>query len=133
MTWKKEDEEPTVDITTWDLAQEYPGGGSYETFTATAAKQALWDKKTVVLYFSASRDPTDQALDNDIVERKARVPANTVIFKLDYDKEASLKKAFNIVRQNTLVFLDDQGTEKTRRALGITSLSQIVDILNALK
>jgi hypothetical protein len=34
-------DEPTIDITREDLAQEYPGGGTYESFTATAAKQAL--------------------------------------------------------------------------------------------
>ncbi len=122
-----------VEIKADDLAAlGYAGGGEYKPFFAQTAKQALADKKNVILYFYANWDPTDQSLDQDIQERKDRIPANTIILRFDFDSSDEFKKAFSVTQQNTLVFLDQEGNEKTRRAVGITSLSQIVETMKEI-
>ncbi len=107
----------------------YTGGGEYALFSAEKTKSALLANKDLVLFFSASRDPTDEELDSDIQEHSSRIPENTVILKINYDTEDLLKKTFNITEQNTIVFLDKDWKEITRRAVGITTLSQIVDVI----
>lgn len=111
---------------------DYAGGGEYKPFFAQTAKQALGDSKNVILYFYAPRDPTDQSLDQDLQERKDRIPANTIIMRINFDTEESLKTAFSVTEQNTLIFLDKQWNEKSRRAMGITSLTQIVQTMKVI-
>lgn len=122
-----------VEISSNDLETLwYAGGWEYKPFFTQTAKQALADKKNVILYFYANRDPTDQSLDQDIQERKERIPANTIILRLDFDSSEDFKKAFSVTQQNTLVYLDSEGNEKTRRAVGITSLSQIIETMKSI-
>ncbi|MEI7477569.1 MAG: hypothetical protein WCJ81_03475 [bacterium] len=61
--------------------------------------------KKVVLYFNASRDPTDQALDGSINDDKSYIPAQMAIFKVDYDTNKSLETKLNVTQQNTLILL----------------------------
>lgn len=104
----------------------YAWGWEYKPFFPQSAKEALSAGKQVILYFYADRDPTDKILDNDILKRPDRVPANTIIFRIDYDANKNLRDSFHVTQQNTLIFLNKEGTERTRRAMGITSLAQIV-------
>ena len=110
----------TLDYTWW---------GGYALFSAEKTKSALLANKDLVLFFAASRDPTDEELDSDIQEHISRIPENTVILKIDYDTDTVLKKSFNVTEQNTLIFLDKEWKEITRRAVGITTLSQIIDVI----
>lgn len=107
----------------------YTWGGVYGEYSAEAARDAILGGKDLVLYFHATRDPTDEELDKSIRQSEALIPENSTIFKVDFDKNDELKTALNITDQNTLVFLDSQWAEKTRRSKGITSLSQIVDVI----
>jgi hypothetical protein len=88
----------------------------------------LREKKQVILYFHATRDPSDNALDEDLQKLESRIPKNTVILKVDYDKNPDLKKAYSVTQQNTLIWLDDRWLERTRRAIGVTTLAQIVRV-----
>lgn len=108
---------------------DYAWGGEYKPFFPQTAKQALGDKKAVILYFYDPKDPTDQALDKDIQARIDRIPANSIILRIDYTANKSLVDSFNVTQQNTLIFLDETGTERTRRAVWITTLMQIVKAL----
>jgi hypothetical protein len=49
-----------------------------------------------------------------------------MILRIDYDSNQALKESFSITQRNTLIYLDANGEEKTRRAVGITSLTQVV-------
>ena len=124
---------PAQTETTIDLEKlntlGYTWGGEYALFSTEKTKSALLANKDLVLFFSASRDPTDEELDSDIEEHISRIPENTVILKIDYDTDTVLKKSFNVAEQNTIIFLDKEWKEKTRRAVGITTLSQIVDVI----
>lgn len=123
-------EQPSVEIDITNLNPlGYTGGGEYTTFSVQKVQDTLLADKDLVIYFAASRDPTDNELDKDIQENIARIPENTVIMKVDYDTEVKMKKTFHITEQNTIIFLDKEGKEKTRRAIGITTLSQIVDVI----
>ncbi len=109
---------------------DYEWGWDYKPYFALTVKQALAEKKQVILYFFAERDPTDKALDSDIQKRITRIPANVVISRIDYDTNKQLRDSYNITQQNTLIFLDGDGNEIKRRSMWLTTLSQIV---NALK
>ncbi len=116
-----------VTITSWSLEWfDYEGGGDYKQFFPQTAKQALWDGKDVILYFYSPNDPTDQALNTDIQQRIDRIPLNATILRIDFTTNKSLVESFKVTQQNTIIFLDKSGSERTRRAVGITTLSQIV-------
>lgn len=123
-----EDEQTTevaIDNLEW---YNYEWGWEYKQFFPQTVKDALASKKDVVLYFYASRDPTDTALDLDLQKRKDRIPKNMIILRVDYDSNAKLREAFDVKQQNTLIWLNEEGTETTRRSIWITSISQIVRV-----
>jgi hypothetical protein len=109
---------------------DYVWWGEYKPFFAQAAKQLLQSGSHIILYFYKKWDPTDEALDTDIQKRIDRIPLKTTILRVDYDSNPSLKSTFGVTQQNTLIFLDSQGLEKTRRAVGITTLAQIVEAIS---
>lgn len=120
--------ENNIDLTNLNTL-DYTWWGEYVLFSTEKTKSALLANKDLVLFFSASRDPTDEELDNDIQKHISRIPENTVILKIDYDTNSVLRESFKVAEQNTIIFLDKQWKEYTRRAVGITTLSQIVDVI----
>ena len=117
--------EVAIDNLEW---YNYEWGWEYKQFFPQTVKDALASKKNVVLYFYASWDPTDTALDLDLQKRKDRIQKNMMILRVDYDANAKLREAFSVKQQNTLIWLNEEGTETTRRSIWITSLSQIVRV-----
>lgn len=117
--------EVAIDNLEW---YNYEWGWEYKQFFPQTVKDALASKKDVVLYFYASRDPTDKALDLDLQKRKDRIPKNMIVLRVDYDTNAKLREAFSVKQQNTLIWLNEEWTEITRRSIWITSLSQIVRV-----
>jgi hypothetical protein len=107
---------------------DYEWGWEYRQFFPQTVKEWLANRKDVVLYFYADRDPTDKALDLDLQKKKDRIPKNMLIVKVDYTANAKIREAFKINQQNTLVWLNPEWTEITRRSIWITSLSQIVRV-----
>lgn len=77
---------------------------SYETYSSTAVQSALSADKEVVLFFHAARCPSCKSLDESI--KANQLPANTVVFKIDYDNSTDLKKQYGVTTQHTLVRID---------------------------
>jgi len=88
--------------------QEVPMSvGTYEDYSAS--KLAMAADGDVVLFFHASWCPSCRGLENDINKNISNIPAGTHILKVDYDTETELKKKYGIVRQHTLVQVDQNG------------------------
>jgi thiol-disulfide isomerase/thioredoxin len=66
-----------------------------------------------VLFFHASWCPSCKSLDQDILANKAKIPSDTVIFKVDYDLNTPLKTKYGVNAQHTLVSLNSDGTKKS--------------------
>ncbi len=126
-TKPSEETVPEVGINT-NSADNYEWGGEYAPYSAQLANENLKNNKQVILFFHASRDPSDNALDKELQKLEARIPKNTIILKVDYDSNPNLKKTYSVTQQNTLIWLDNSWSEKTRRAMWVTSLAQILRV-----
>ncbi len=62
-----------------------------------------------VYFFHASWCPTCIAADRQFTQRAAEVPMGVIVFKIDYDTAADLKKEFGITYQHTFVVVDRAG------------------------
>lgn len=100
-TMKKE---PIVSEIDMDVSMK---PGTYAPYSAD--KLALAADGDVVLFFHAGWCPSCRGLENDINNNLANIPAGTHILKVDYDTETELKKKYGIVRQHTLVQVDQNG------------------------
>ena len=61
------------------------------------------------LYFHADWCAKCKALDKSITENTGSIPADVVIFKVDYDQNQDLRKEYQVRVQTTVVQVDDQG------------------------
>ena len=82
----------------------------YTDYTTAAFNQAVQDNKNIVLFFHANWCPTCRALDQEITSGLSRVPANTEVFKVDYDNSGGLTQDYGVTAQHTLVFLKGSAT-----------------------
>jgi thioredoxin 1 len=80
---------------------------SYAPYSVKAFTEASKLKR--VLFFAASWCPSCRSVDKDITENIKLIPADTVIFKTDYDTETALKSKYLITRQHTFVWVDAKG------------------------
>lgn len=87
---------------------------SAETFTRMQAAG-----EPVALHFHASWCPTCRAQDNALEVLKADPALNITVLKVDYDKEAALKKQLKVRSQSTFIIY--RGTEEKNRQIGGTS------------
>jgi thioredoxin 1 len=77
---------------------------SYVEYSKAAFDKAV-DKKRV-LFFHASWCPNCRTAEASINTGLKTIPANVVIFKVDYDKEAAMKKTYGITYQHSFVYVD---------------------------
>ena len=80
---------------------------SYVPYSANAFNDASKLKR--VLFFAASWCPSCRSADKDITENIKLIPADTVVFKTDYDAETALKTKYLVTRQHTFVWVDAKG------------------------
>ena len=80
---------------------------SYAPYSAKAFTEASKLKR--VLFFAASWCPSCRSADKDITENIKLIPADTVVFKTDYDTETALKTKYLVTRQHTFVWVDAKG------------------------
>jgi len=86
---------------------DQPRAGLYQPYSEQALATSAASKR--VLFFHAGWCPLCRALDGDIVANVNNIPADVVIFKVDYDTETSLKRQFGITYQHQVVVLDKDG------------------------
>lgn len=64
-----------------------------------------------ILFFHAKWCPTCKVANQEFTEQSEGIPEDVVIFKVDYDTEADLKKKYAITYQHTFVLVDEKGNE----------------------
>lgn len=80
----------------------------------------------VILFFHADWCPSCRALENDINANLSSIPDGVSIQKIDYDTATDLKKKYGVVRQHTLVQVDESGN-LIKTLTGLTNtLDQVV-------
>lgn len=81
--------------------------GRYENYS----KEAFEIEKTVqrLLFFHASWCPQCRELDASI--KAASLPADVIIFKVDYDSNQDLRKKYGVTLQTTVVKVDKNGNK----------------------
>ena len=60
-----------------------------------------------VYFFHASWCPSCRRAHREFRDNPDQIPENVVIFKLDYDTEAQLRREFAVVYQHTFVLVDE--------------------------
>lgn len=78
----------------------------YATYNEAIVQDALSKWKKVALFFHASRSPNCVALNGNIETNFAQIPADTMIFKVDYDTSDALKEKYGVTTQTTVVYID---------------------------
>ena len=79
----------------------------YVAYSAKAFAEASKLKR--VLFFAASWCPSCRSADKDINENIKLIPADTIVFKTDYDTETALKTKYRVTYQHTFVWVDAKG------------------------
>lgn len=110
------------------MAMTKDAGATFIDFKTEADAQALVadHEKDVVYFFDASWCPDCQAIQKKLenADDLAKLGKNTVIVKVDYDKEKALKAKYNITHQTAFVRIDGTG-----KALKSGILSEYSDVL----
>ncbi len=78
----------------------------YQDYSESAVAAALKEGKKVALFFHAPRCPSCRSLNKELTADIATLPANTVVFKTDYDSSSDLKKKYGVTSQHTIVTID---------------------------
>ena len=102
---------------------------SYVPYSANAFNDASKLKR--VLFFAASWCPSCRSADKDITENIKLIPADTVVFKTDYDAETALKTKYLLTRQHTFVWVDAKSTVIKKWSGG--GASDIVKAVSSVK
>lgn len=85
-------------------------GFRYEEYSEARFNE-LKGKQPIVLNFHADWCPNCRALDEKIEMHRDEFPEDVVMFDVDFDTYAGLKKAYEIKSQTTLVFFDRSGEQ----------------------
>jgi thioredoxin-like negative regulator of GroEL len=89
------------------VEQKLATGQVYVDYSTEVAKKYVG--KPHVLYFFANWCPNCRSHDQQIKDNLASLPANAVIFRLDYDAETELKKTYGVTSQTTSVMIGSDG------------------------
>ncbi len=119
---------PEIDdevIVSGEVADSLPlASGSYEKYSPE--KLALAEAGDVVLFFHAPWCPSCRGLESDIEKNLSQIPDGVHILVVDYDSATDLKRKYSVVRQHTLVQVDESGNE-VKKLTGLTNtLNQVV-------
>jgi thiol-disulfide isomerase/thioredoxin len=99
--------------------------GSYTAYSPSAVTTALAAKKNVILFFHATWCPTCKAADATF--KKETPPANTVVFKVDYDTNKDLRSKYGVTYQHTFVSLNADETLK-KKSSGKKNFAELAEL-----
>jgi thioredoxin 1 len=109
-----DDSEDTSADTAGETSEVAFETNTYVDYSPTA-QAAAQQQGTSVLFFAATAwCQTCSALEAEILEKSAQIPANVTILKVDYDNDSAMKKKYGVTAQHTLIVLDESGTEVKR-------------------
>ncbi len=81
--------------------------GTYLPYSAGAVATSNADH--ILLSFSATWCPSCRALDADIVKNAESIPEGVVIYKVDYDTSAELKRKYGVTTQHSIIEINKSG------------------------
>lgn len=99
--------------------------GMYKAYSASAVTSDLAAGKSVYLFFHATWCPGCRALDTAISGDMMSIPAGSVIYKVDYDTETTLRAKHGVTMQHTVVKLNADGTTMKK----IVAPTKVMDIV----
>lgn len=99
----------------------------YQPYSEEALAAAGPDD-TVVLFFSAVWCSTCKVLRDDIAAQQQSIPDDVLILLVDFDDSGDLKQQYEVIRQHTLVQVDNTGRGIARWELS-RSLEQVLDTI----
>ncbi len=99
-----------------EVIEQEANAGIYKDYSDAALDQALADNQKIALFFHATRCPACRRLDRDLRADMDQLPADTVVFKVDYDEETGLKQQYGITMQHTVILIDENKNEAARAA-----------------
>jgi thioredoxin 1 len=88
---------------------------SYMDYSPELVTSALKDGKQVVLFFAAPWCPSCRSLDKAIQADLGSIGTGTLIVRVDYDTSTDLKRQYGVVTQHTIVVLNPDGREKSKK------------------
>ncbi len=91
------------------LYEEYDVPGYFGSYNPEKLNQ--YEKN--VLFFAAEWCPSFHALEKIIKEKEAFIPPNISIMKVDFEDQ-ELKEKYKVVKQQTFIFVDENGKEIKR-------------------
>lgn len=119
----EEVEEATV-VDNTSIVESVATPGSYTAYNPSLLANA--EDGAVLLFFHASWCPSCRGLENDIEANLEDIPSDVTILKVNYDTETELRKKYGVVRQHTLVRVDENG-KKIETLTGLTNtLDQVL-------
>jgi thiol-disulfide isomerase/thioredoxin len=98
---------------------------SYVAYSEAGVKSALKSGKKVVLFFHAKWCPSCKSADSTLT--KETLPADTIVFKTDYDSNVALKQKYAVTSQHTFVSLKSDES-MMKKASGISTAEEIAEL-----
>lgn len=120
---------PTLVLAAGLLAASFAQALTLAPYSPEALAKAQAAGQAVALHFHASWCPTCRAQDKALETLKAEPGLDLTVLKVDYDKEAALKKALKVRQQST--FIVYRGVVEKARMSGITAAEDISLTLRA--
>jgi thioredoxin 1 len=87
----------------------------YMDYSPELVASALKGGKQVVLFFAAPWCPSCRSLDKAIQADLGSIGTGTLIVRVDYDTSTDLKRQYGVVTQHTIVVLNPDGREKSKK------------------
>lgn len=102
------------------------GNGEYKEYSQSDFDSAINGGKTVVLMWHTPSCPTCVALEWSLSRSLSRIPAHTIVMKIDENKEKELTLRYKVKETNTVIILNTDGSEKRRTSGGIYTIDKLL-------